>query len=304
MTRLKNVNKSWLITLLLVIAATLTSKAQLNPFQSFYFQNPYLYNPAAAGMSPELNIDMGYRQQWSGFPGTPKTGVFTADFQPTERVGLGVNVNDDQAGLMRQTRAMITYAYHLPLGENSQQLHFGLSVGVNDGRINYAAVNGDVTDSQIAQYNQLKAYVDGDFGLAYTNNKLYIGAAIPNLKSAFFKTSDTRFDADRLLFVAVSSYKIPLQGDNSSFMLEPLAGYRIVKDYNGIFDAGFNFSVNNYGLYLQSIYHTSKSLGIGFGLDQGSYAINLAYNLETGGLSQYTEGEFELGLKVRLFKKE
>jgi type IX secretion system PorP/SprF family membrane protein len=300
---LKNINKSVFITLLLLAAGTLSSKAQLNPFQAFYFQNQYLYNPAAAGMSPELNINTGYRQQWSSFPGTPKTGIITMDYQPTERVGLGLNVNDEQAGLIRQTRVMATYAYHLPLGDNNEKLHFGLSLGINDARVNYAAVQGDVSDDQIAQYNQLKAYVDGDFGAAYTNDHLYVGAAIPNLKSAFFKASDTRFDADRLLFVSVASYKIPLQSDNRSFMLEPLVGYRVVKGYSDIFDAGANFNLNNYGLYLQGVYHTSRSLGLGFGLDQNTYAINLAYNMETGPLAQYTQGGFELGIKLRLFKK-
>ncbi|MCC8424744.1 PorP/SprF family type IX secretion system membrane protein [Mucilaginibacter sp. UR6-11] len=292
-----------LTTVLLLMAATLSSNAQLNPFQASYFQNRYLYNPATAGMSDGLNISTGYRQQWNNIPGGPKNMILAADLKPSDRVGLGLNIADDQSGLIRQTRIMGTYAYHLPLGENNQQLHFGLSFGVDDSRVNYAAIHGDVTDEQVAQYNQLKAYIDGDFGIAYTNNHLYIGSAIPNLKSAFFKTSDSRFDADRLLFVGMASYKIPLQSDDRSFVLEPLAGYRIVKGYDNIIDAGVNFTLNNYGLYMESVYHSSKSLGIAFGLDQDAYAINLAYNLETGPLAQYTQGAFELGLKLRLFKK-
>jgi type IX secretion system PorP/SprF family membrane protein len=300
--KLQYISRTIMATLLLS-AIALSSKAQLNPFQAIYYQNPYLYNPAMAGMEKVLNINTGYRQQWSSFAGTPKTTAFTADFQPVDRVGVGININDDQAGLIRQTRIMGTYAYHLPLGDREQQLHFGLSLGLDDSRVDYASIKGDVSDTEVAQYNQLKAYVDGDFGIGYTDQNLNIGAAVPNLKSAFFKSSDSRFDADRLLFITVVSYKLPLTSGTRSFLLQPLLGYRIVKGYDNIIDGGFNLAMNNYGIYLQAIYHSSESLGLGFGVDQNTYALNFAYNLETGQLRNYTLGGFEVGIKLRLFEK-
>ncbi|MDB4925782.1 PorP/SprF family type IX secretion system membrane protein [Mucilaginibacter sp.] len=298
-----NITKTLLTTLLLT-AASLISRAQLNPFNAMYYQNPYMYNPAMAGLSRVLTINTSYRQQWSGFPGTPKTGSLTADFQPADKVGLGLNINDDQAGLIRQTRIMGTYAYHLSLNGQNQQLHFGLSFGIDDSRVDYNNVTGDLSDTEIALYNQLKPYVDGDLGIGYTDNNLSVGAAVPNLKAAFFKSSDDRFDADRMLFITTVSYKIPMQNDDRSFMLTPLAAFRMVKSYNSIVDVGINFNLNNYGLYMQSIYHSSRSVGLGFGLDQGSYALSFNYNLETGSLTQYTQGAFEFGLKLRLLDKK
>jgi type IX secretion system PorP/SprF family membrane protein len=291
-----------LLATVLLLGMALCSRAQLNPFQTMYFQNKYISNPAMAGLDKGLNLNIGYRKQWSSFPGTPRTGTLTADFQPTDKVGLGINVTDDQAGLIRQTRIMGTYAYHLQLEGDNQHLSFGISAGVNDARVNYNNINGDQTDSEIDRYNQLKPYLDGDFGVAYTSNNLYIGGALPNMKSTFFKSSDERFDADQLLFIGIVSYKISV-GDGGAFKLEPLGGLRIVKGYTDIIDVGANFSMENYGLYFQSIYHTSKSLGIGFGLDQKIYAFNFSYNLETGQLSNYSNGSFELGLKLRLFGK-
>lgn len=284
-----------------LISLSPAAKAQLNPFQAMYFQNPYLYNPAMAGTEQALRLNIGYRQQWSNFPGTPKTTLFTADMQAANNVGIGLNVNDDQEGLIRQTRVMGTYAYHLPLSGNNEKLSFGLSLGVNDAHIDYNKVNGDLTDAQIAQYNQLKAYVDGDFGMAYTSDKLTVSGALPNLKSVFFKASDQRFDADRLLFITAVSYKINMQSDDNSMQLEPLAAYRKVKGYKDIGDVGFNFRMNNYHIFLQGVYHTSQSMGLGIGLDQNSYLLNFSYNLETGVLSNYTRGAFEFGLKLRLF---
>lgn len=280
-----------------------SSKAQLNPFQAMYFQNPYQYNPAQAGMEHALLLNLGYRQQWSNFPGTPKTASFTADMQPAKHVGIGINVTDATEGLIRQTRVMGTYAYHVPLSGNNDKLSFGLSFGVNDARISRNNVTGDAGDMQIAQYNQLKAYADGDLGLAYTNNNLSANAVLPNLKSVFFQTSDQRFDADRLLFVTSVSYKININTNDNSITLEPLVAYRMVKRYKDIFDGGVNFRMNNYGIYLQGIYHNNQNMGLGAGLDQNTYCVNFSYNLETGMLRTYTHGAFEFGLKLRLFNK-
>lgn len=291
--------KSLVITVGLV-CAILNTYAQLNPLQTMYFQNKYLYNPAMAGLEKSMNLNIDYLQQWSSFPGTPKTESLTFDFQPTNKVGLGINVNNDEAGLIKSTRVMGTYAYHLPLNNQHEYLSFGVSLGVNDSRLNTSNVYGDLTDGEIAQFNQLKPYVDADFGIAYTNDNLYVGAALPNMKAAFFKSSDQRFDADRLLMIMVASYKIPLQNEDRTFELEPLAAYRIVKGYTDIVDVGVNFRMNDYGLYLQGIYHTSQSMGVGVGLDQRTYALNFSYNLVTGQLNNYTNGAFELGIKLRL----
>jgi type IX secretion system PorP/SprF family membrane protein len=289
-----------LLTATMLICSTLYSRAQLNPFQSMYFQNKYLYNPAMAGVERGLDINIDYMQQWNTFPGMPKTGSFTADFQPAEKVGLGISVYNEEAGLIRTTRIIGTYAYHLPLSDQNEHLNFGVSMGINDSRVNYDNINGDATDPEIAQYNHTSPYADGDFGIAYTSNNLYIGGAVPNLRSDFFKTSDIRFDADRLLFIAVASYKIPIKNDVGSYSLEPMAAYRVVQGYKDIVDAGFNFTMNDYGLYLQGIYHSNQTMGLGVGFDQQTYAFSFSYNLETGQLSNYAVGTFELGLKIKL----
>lgn len=291
-----------LIATVFLLGTALYSKAQLAPFQNMYFQNKYIYNPAMAGLEKGLNVNVGYRKQWSSFPGTPETGLLTADLQATDKVGLGINITDDKAGLIRQTRAVATYAYHLQLDDQSEHLSFGVSLGVNDSRVDYNAINGDQTDVEIGRYNQLKPYLDGDFGAAYTSNKLYIGAALPNMKSTFFKSSEDRIDVDKLLFIGIVSYKIPV-GDNGNFKVEPLAGLRLVKGYKDIVDAGVNFNMDKYGLFFQSIYHSSNSVGFGVGLDQRTYAINFSYNVETGQLRTYTNGAFELGIKLKLFNK-
>ncbi|WP_214073020.1 PorP/SprF family type IX secretion system membrane protein [Mucilaginibacter sp. dw_454] len=283
----------------LILGCAQTTRAQLNPSQTMYFQNRYMYNPAMAGIDEGLNLNLGYKQQWSNFPGMPRTSTFTSDYQ-MQKVGIGLNVADYKEGLIRSTRVMGTYAYHLPVGAD-EKLSFGLSLGVNDSRVDNGELTGDAGDAEVAQYNQLKPYVDGDFGIAYTSDNLYIGAALPNMKSIFFKSSDTRFDADRLLFMASISYKMDLSNEARATLLEPLVAYRIVNGYNNIIDGGVNLTLANYGLSMQALYHSSKAVGLGVGFDQRAYGLNLSYNMASGNLNDYSLGGFELGLRIKVF---
>ena len=292
-----------LLTTLCLLGTTLCTQAQLTTFQNMYFQNRYIYNPAMAGFEKGFNLNVGYRQQWNGFAGAPKTSLLTADLQANDKVGLGINATSEEAGLIRNTRVMATYAYHLRLSEEDQHLNFGISLGVNDSRVRYNLINGDPTDAEINRFNHAKAYLDGDFGAAYTSKGLYIGAVLPNMKSTFFKDSEERLDVDRLLFIGIASYKIPV-GDGGSFKLEPLAGLRVVKGHTNIIDAGANFNMDRYGLFFQTIYHSNQSLGFGAGLDQQNFGFNVSYIIETGPLTTYTNGSFELGVKLKLFNKK
>jgi len=287
---------------MLVLTAT-CCKAQLNPYQAIYFQNRYLVNPAMAGLDKGLNINLAYQQQWTSFPGTPKQQSLTTEYQATDKVGLGLNINDEQSGIFRQTRIMGSYAYHLPLGDQDQKLNFGFSLGVNDSRLNYDAINGDLTDVKILQYNQQKPFVDGDLGLAYTSRGLFAEVVLPNLNTNIFNRGGRQNDIDRTVFLTAVSYNIALSGESSAFALEPLAAYRQIKGFTSILDLGLNFKMSDYHLDLQTIYHSNNSFGMGVVLDQPAYALNFHYNFNTGQISNYTNGAFELGIKLKLLNK-
>jgi len=304
MTTKKLIQNIYTCFLTVILAAIATCcKAQLNPYQAVYFQNRYLINPAMVGLDRGLNINLAYQQQWSSFPGAPRQQSLTAEYQATGKVGLGFNINDDQSGIFRQTRIVGTYAYHLPLGDQNQKLNFGLSLGINDSRINYNSINGDLTDIELLQYNQRKPIVDGDLGLSYTSNNLFIEGILPNLNTTIFNRAAQRNDVDRTVFITAISYKIKLSSETDAFSLEPLAAYRSIKGFDDIFDLGLNFKMNNYHLDLQTIYHSNDNFGFGVVFDQSNYAINFDYNVYTGQITNYTNGAFEIGLKLKLFNK-
>ncbi|MBE9603226.1 type IX secretion system membrane protein PorP/SprF, partial [Pedobacter sp. MC2016-24] len=137
-------------------------------------------------------------------PGSPLTQNLTADYG-FGRVGLGLTVNNESAGLQRQTRVVGSYAYHLPLSGDNQQLHFGVSLGFMSQRLENADIYGNPSDPMVGQYNDRKTYLDGDFGVSYTSDHLNIQASIPNLKSVLKK--DVIKLADVATFYTAVSYR-------------------------------------------------------------------------------------------------
>ncbi|MEX8546001.1 MAG: PorP/SprF family type IX secretion system membrane protein [Mucilaginibacter sp.] len=278
-----------------------TAKAQLNPLASQYFENQYLFNPAMAGINDGLNINLSVRKQWSSIPGSPYTQAVSADYL-LNRAAFGVNVYNEQSGLLKSTRAVATYAYHIPLGQDNQKLNFGLSAGVLTQRVPYDQVDGDPGDLSVARYNDRKSYVDGDFGASYTSNSLSVQAALPNLRSVF-NNDNSNGTVDRALYFTSVSYKFGFGETANMFALEPKVCFRGVKGYTNILDAGANLMLLDNQLSLQAMYHTSKNSTFGFGLNKNSYSILAFYTTETSALNNYTNGNFELTLRLKLFDK-
>jgi type IX secretion system PorP/SprF family membrane protein len=287
----------------LLIAAAFTgtnAMAQLSPMGAMYFQNQYLGNPALAGTEKGMDVSLGIRKQWSNIPGSPAMQAFTASYGLNEKVGLGLNVYNDKSGLFKRTRTVASYAYHLPLGGDVQHLSFGISLGFTNERIATEDIRGNSADMNVGAYNQRDTYVDGDFGVAYTSNKFNIQAAIPNLKSMLKKDINT--DAvDRSTFFSAVSYKFQLEGPGG-FGVEPKVAYRGVKGLDNIMDIGANLSYANNKVNIFGMYHTTKSSTFGVGLNYQNIGFSGMYSTATSALSNYANGNFEVSVKVKLFK--
>ncbi|WP_307531179.1 PorP/SprF family type IX secretion system membrane protein [Pedobacter sp. W3I1] len=220
-----------------VVAFTsLKVSAQLNPMGSAYFSNQYLINPAMAGLKEQLNLTAAIRQQFSSIPGSPFSQAFTADYGFTSRAAVALLVYNDRAGVLRNTHASGTFAYHLPLGA-SDKLSFGISLGVANDQINNSEVNGDINDPDLMDVNRRETYIDGDFGTAYTSGGLQVQIALPNMKHLFEK--DSYEVADRSIFFSAISYRLT----TGLGILEPKIAYRGIEGYHNIFDIGANLEL-------------------------------------------------------------
>lgn len=294
----KNTLQIALILLISVINAQIL-KAQLNPMSAQYFNNQYLGNPAMAGMGG-LNLNMGVRKQWSTIPGSPSTQSLSADYAMSNKAGLGLNLNNDKSGLFKHTRAVGTYAYHLPVSENNDRLSFGLSLGFMSERITNEDLSGDPDDMSVALYNQQSTYIDGDFGMAYSTKAFNIQFAFPNLKSVI-KRDMINGSVNQSTFFSAISYKFRT-GLKDGLEIEPKAVYRGINGLDNIFDIGANLSYGLNKLNFFGMYHSTKSTTFGLGMNYQSFGFSGMYTTSTSALNNYTNGDFELTIKAILFK--
>ncbi len=292
-------NKRYMRLAAVVLLAALGqgAMAQLNPLGSQYYNNQYIVNPAFAGEGRGLKVNAAYRKLWSGIPGSPLTQNVTVDYG-LGKVGLGLNVNNESSGLLRQTRAVASYAYHLPLDSGRNHLSFGLSLGMMSQRVQEQEISGNPDDIAVGEYNGQRTYLDGDFGAAFVSGGLTVQASIPNLKS-FFKKDVVKL-ADIVTFFTAVGYAFQL-GDGME--LEPKVAYRGVRNFDNMVDVGTQLSLSQKRFMLMGMYHSNQSATFGLGMDIARrYLVSGMYTTQTSKLSGYTNGSFELNLRVNLSK--
>lgn len=275
--------------------------AQLNPMGAVYFQNLYLANPAMAGTADGLTVNIGYRRQWNSIPQAPSTEYITGDYKLAGRVGVGLNIYNEKAGLLRATKVMGTYAYHLPLTTvRNRTLHMGLSLGLMSERLDVSEMNGQVDDATVARFNDRGMHVDGDFGLAFTEDRFKLQFAVPNVR-AFVENEGN--PVDRSVFFAAASYQFTINKATLPVIFEPKACVRGIKGHDPIVDAGFNVNFEKHKVNLTALYHTTRNatLGLSFEAMPGLTVMAMA-TTETSAMDTYSGGTYEVGLRARLLR--
>ncbi|WP_316805662.1 PorP/SprF family type IX secretion system membrane protein [Pedobacter nototheniae] len=290
-----DIKRFFLLPVLVLLSASAYS--QLNPMGSMYYQNQYLSNPAMAGLESGFELNGGYKAQWTNVEGSPTIQTVTAAYgTENKKVGLGLSFYNDKAGLIQRTSVKGTYAYHLPLNNGNSFLDFGLSAGVTNEWIDFSLFKGNMGDQAFNNFNDRKLYFDGDFGLAFRNERITLQAALPNLKR-FFNRDVERNMIDQSLYFAAASYRF-INTSGALAIVEPKISYRGIKNYKGIFDLGINTQFWGDNLILNGIYHTTNSVTIGAGTTfKKQLSLLLMYTTNTGDVQNYSNGEFEVGLK-------
>jgi type IX secretion system PorP/SprF family membrane protein len=289
----------------LLLAAGLQADAQsfsnkpalLQPSGTQYYLNQYLANPAMAGLDSGLNLNAAHRRQWTGIDGAPVNTFITGDIR-VGASGFGVNIYTDKAGQLSGTRVGLSYAYHLPLDRTGNRLlHFGLSLAINTSRVSSHELEGDLNDPSLAAYNDREDYFEGEYGMAYTDRHLTLQVSVPNART-LFSGKELGVNSGTVLYTA-ASYRLDLGGGISS--LEPKLCYRAVKGYDGIVDAGVQLGFLDNVITVMGLYQSSKNFTGGAGVQIGKVVtIQAMYSTQTGGLKNYSDGTYELGVRCRL----
>lgn len=157
--------------------------------------NRLAVNPAYAGMNGSLCGTLLYRQQWTAFPGAPKTGLLSVDFGEVLYGGVGLTIDQDQLGFDRTFKAKLAYSFHLPLGPDGT-----LGIGVDAGMIqktldgDFFTPDGNTTDPLVPWLGASAATYDVGLGLYYRTDRLYVGLSSLHLPQQELRKSTASYD--------------------------------------------------------------------------------------------------------------
>jgi type IX secretion system PorP/SprF family membrane protein len=233
-----------LILLFLFAALSTVSKAQQFPLYTQYMFNPYLVNPSFLAPTTQSEINILYRQQWTGIQEGPKTLQFDFQHAFNNRVAFGVNINNDETILLSNIASMVTFGYKIPL-TSEHILGFGLSAGFLSNRLKTEDIPDiDVNDPVIQNFTN-KFVFNGAFGLNYSYKNLIIGFSylrlFENNISYLAADDDLKFGQlrDRIIF---AGYTFHL---SEYISLKPNFSYRFTQDNLNFFETSAFFSYRN-----------------------------------------------------------
>ena len=164
--------KKLLIALAFVLGLQNVNSQQDYQFTHYMFDN-LSFNPGYAGLTQSICGTMIFRQQWSGFNGSPTTGLVNVH-APVQllRGGIGLTYLNDQLGFEKNNIARLSYSYHQAIGVGT--LGIGVSAGIVQKSLNATWITPDQgagyidgTDPGIALSNASDMVPDFNFGLFY-----------------------------------------------------------------------------------------------------------------------------------------
>jgi type IX secretion system PorP/SprF family membrane protein len=275
--------------------------AQQEAQHSFYFFNPLEFNPAYAGSREYLNITSVNRAQWLGWDGAPKTSFLSIQSPVArQKIGLGATLLLDQIGARSRLYAKGNFAYHLPLNDNGLRLSFGLSMGIQQERLNFSnLLVSDQTDPNYVNANNSLSTLVGS-GIYLHGEKFYIGAAVPKTVQ-LTQQNNTQTVQLAQHFYLMSGYVKPI---NSVIDLKPSVLLKYVEHAPLTID--LNVSAFFYKqVWLGALYRVNEAIGINTAYQLSDrFMLGYAFDYPINGMRTQQWGNHELVLTLEFKSKK
>jgi type IX secretion system PorP/SprF family membrane protein len=226
------------------LAGVQTVHAQQEVQYSQYMFNMLAVNPAYAGSRDVLSMTGLYRQQWVNIDGAPTTQSFTIDMPiKKEKVGIGLQVYNDQIGAFKNTGAYLSYAYRVKVSQKTT-LSMGVQGGVTNLTGNLIGVQRTLsgTDADPAFAGNISKWLpNAGVGLYLSNDRGYIGISCPSLIQNRLKDGEATKSNDSVArqerhYFLMMGFVLPL---GRSLALKPSILAKATRDA-----AAFDFNLN------------------------------------------------------------
>ncbi len=147
--------------------------------------NYYLVHPSMAGIGEGGKIRLTARQQWFSVDEAPNLQTLSAHYRlPDTRSGVGAIIFNDANGYHSQTGLKLSYAHHLPFGDDIRilnQLSLGLSAGFIQSSLDESEFVSVIPDPIITGGNNSVGYFNDDIGASYNFMEFYTHFTVLNL---------------------------------------------------------------------------------------------------------------------------
>lgn len=301
----------FILALVVLGLRTENAVAQQDAQYTQYMYNTLSINPAYAGSRGGVSILGLHRSQWVGLDGAPRTQTISihSPIGESRRVGLGLNIVNDEIFITNETYIDIDFSYTIPTSDRGK-LAFGLKGGVHLLDVNYSETNPFQNGDALATD---QANIDNRFspqvgvGLFYYTDKYYLGLSAPNLlRTEHFDESDnsnnqnTTFLArERVNYYLTSGYVFDITQD---FKFKPAGLVKLVSGAPLQVDITANALLYD-KLTLGLAYRWSAALSglVGFQVTDG-LMLGFAYDRDTTDLDQFNDGSYEVFLRFEIFK--
>lgn len=191
--------KKIILSSIIFIAAA--ANAQQLQTSSLYNMQGVFHNAAMAGMGETDFIGLTYRTQWNGISGAPQTATAFGSFAlPKHKIGIGANIYNDKTGPTSRTGIQINLAKHINM-DNGARFSLGIENRFHQYALDKAKLQASLGNDPAIGGSDNRFKYDAGFGIAYTNKKITLGAAISQLvqsKLDFYSGNLTRTEEARL----------------------------------------------------------------------------------------------------------
>jgi type IX secretion system PorP/SprF family membrane protein len=288
-----------------IIFTGIALRAQQAPISENYFMDKYSLAPSYAGNYSPKYLVAGFRSDWTGISGGPKTFRLSYNdlFPFMKNAGYGGKIIYDKAGIFNQLYVMGSYSYNLKVNEDHHIL-FGLSAGFYKNKINLLDFYNDpkytIDPSLISQNINSKLKFMSDVSAVWTWQRIEAGIMVSNISFG-----DASYKEVNLVYNPVSNFQIHAlyqYNINDAWEIIPLVLYRGGKYIKGQIEIASQV-VWQKKLFGSLVYRDPDIIGFGLGANINKvlkigYNFNYATNVAMGVLNNH---EVSLGINISEF---
>ncbi len=267
-----------------------------------YMYNTTIINPGYAGSRQVISIFGGYRAQWVGLDGAPKTGAFSlhAPTREDSPVGLGISFLNDRLGPSDLNTISGDFSYKIDFGYGyDHHLSFGIKASADLLNVDYTKLT--IMDEQDTRFqnnieNRLSPNVGA--GVYVYGDKYYAGFSIPKfLETKFYEGNTESLVMNKVTYYVMGGYVFDVSDIikfKPTFLVKAVSGAPLQVDLSG--------NVMFYDkLTLGVAYRWDASVSALAGVQIGDgFFFGYSYDADTKNLGSYNSGSHEIFLRFEI----